>query len=255
MNEIAIPKHHIFRTRQEVRRRHLTVTAVEHITPRMRRIHFTSPDLHDFASPGIGDHIKLFLPAPAGERCMRDYTPRAFDTKAGTLAIDFALHDAGPATAWALAAQPGDMLEIGGPRGSTIVPDDFDWYLLIGDETALPAIGRFVESLRPGVRVTTLVAVDGVTDQLVFTTQAHWHPIWATRTGGLEEDPGLLRDALAACLPLPPGDGYIWIAAEARAARHLRNYVLETLGHPREWVKAAGYWTMGLSDAHEPIND
>ncbi len=36
-------------------------------------------------------------------------------------------------------------LDIGGPRGLAVVPDDFDWYWLIGDETALPAIGRFIE--------------------------------------------------------------------------------------------------------------
>jgi len=255
MNDMSLPKHQIFRTRQEVRRRRLTVSAVEQITPRMRRIHFASPDLQDFASPGIGDHIKLFLPAPEGERCMRDYTPRSYDTAAGTLAIDFALHDAGPATAWAMAAQPGDTMEIGGPRGSTIVPDDFDWYLLVGDETALPAIGRQVESLRPGVPVTTIVAVNDASDHLVFTTRADWRPIWATRTGGLEDDADLLRTAVAALGPLPPGDGYIWIAAEARAARTVRTYVWETLGHPKAWMKAAGYWTMGLPDAHEPISD
>ena len=50
-------------------------------------------------------------------------------------------HDGGPATSWAKAAVPGDTLEIGGPRGPTIVANDFDWFLLVGDETALPAIG------------------------------------------------------------------------------------------------------------------
>jgi NADPH-dependent ferric siderophore reductase len=255
MNEMSTPKHQIFRTRHEVRRRLLTVTETERITPRMLRIHFVSPDLHDFVSPGIGDHVKLFLPAPDGERCMRDYTPRAFDTQACTLVIDFALHEAGPATAWAMAAQPGNTIEIGGPRGSMIVPDDFDWYLLIGDETALPAIGRQVESLRAGVPVTTIVAVDSAADQLVFETRADWQAVWAIRTGSLQADADLLRNALAERGPLPGGDGYVWIAAEARAARTLRTYAYETLGHPKAWLKAAGYWTMGLADAHEPIGD
>nr|WP_246251703.1 siderophore-interacting protein [Ancylobacter pratisalsi] len=39
------------------------------------------------------------------------------------------------ASTWALAARPGDRLEIGGPRGSAIIPADFDWYWLVGDET------------------------------------------------------------------------------------------------------------------------
>ena len=82
----------------------------------------------------------------------RDYTPRRYDAGRNELVIDFALHDAGPATDWAAQAEPGQQLAVGGPRGSFVVPDDFDWYLFIGDETALPAIGRRLEELRAGAR-------------------------------------------------------------------------------------------------------
>ena len=80
---------------------------------------------------------------------MRDYTPRRHDAEAGTLEIDFALHEAGPATQWAEQAKVGDLLGVGGPRGSFIVPTDFDWHLLIGDDTALPAICAGWPSCRP----------------------------------------------------------------------------------------------------------
>jgi len=223
----------------------------------MRRIRFASPELHDFASDGPDDHVKLFLPTAAAQPdgshfCMRDYTPRAFDIAAGTLVIDFALHQAGPATAWALAARIGDRLEIGGPRGSLLVADDFDWYLLVGDETALPAIGRRVETLRPGVRVTTVVAVDGAAERQHFEAAADWHPVWAERAGGTD-DAALLHQAIGATLP--QGDGYVWIAAEAQVARTLRHHLVEVLGHPKAWVKAAGYWAMGQANAHETIQD
>ena len=108
------PRHAITRVRRDTRRRTLTVTAVERITPGMARIHFASPDLHDFASLAADDHVKLFFPvaggaSPGGETPMRDYTPRRFDARAGTLVLDFALHgagtDIGPATAWALHAR------------------------------------------------------------------------------------------------------------------------------------------------------
>src|SRR6185436_499825 len=98
----------------------------------------------------------------------RDFTPRRFDVASGTFVIDFALHDAGPATNWAVAAKVGDTLEIGGPRGSAVIPDDFDWYILIGDETALPAIGRRVEELRQDVPVTTIVAVASLEETQTF---------------------------------------------------------------------------------------
>ena len=103
------------------------------------------------------------------------------------------MHDAGPATAWALAAQPGDRLAIGGPKGSVMVADDFDFYLLIGDEFALPAIGRRVEGLRAGVPVTTIIVVDGPEDAQKFETRANWTPVWACRHGSHADDAAMLR--------------------------------------------------------------
>jgi NADPH-dependent ferric siderophore reductase len=250
--------HQISRIRREVRRRRLIVSSVDRLTPRMLRIGFTSEDLSDFASAAHDDHIKLFFPdAPAeaeGKPCMRDFTPRAFDTARGTLTIDFALHESGPATAWASEAKPGDQLEIGGPRGSMVVPDDFDWYLLLGDETALPAIGRKVEELRPGVSVTTIVVVEDEGEIQDFPTRAAWNPLWVTRRSAGLDDAASLRGALAGFTP-PPGDGFVWIAAEAAVARSLRSHVVEAMGHLGAWVKAAGYWKRGQSDTHERIED
>ena len=242
MTILDAPRHRITRSRREPRRRSLTVTAVERLTPKMQRISFASPDLHDFVSDAPDDHIKLFFDDGSG-RCMRDYTPRRFDPALGTLTIDFALYQAGPATAWALAAQPGERLEIGGPRGSTIVPDDFDWYLLIGDETALPAIGRRIEELRTGVPVISIVVVDGDSERQDVATQADWTPRWVFRSGD-DDDAALLRRSLAR-ITLPRGDGFVWIAAEANVARDLKEEITDRLGHPPARLKSSGYWTRG----------
>ncbi len=269
MNMTADPaRHAITRERRDIRRRTLTVTAVEQVTPGMRRVHLTSPDLRDFISPSADDHMKLIFPAPAGampggampggETVMRDYTPRRFDAAAGTLALDFALHgggassasDIGPATAWALRARPGDTLDVAGPRGSLLVPDDFDWVLLIGDETALPAIGRRVEALRPGVPVTTIVVVNGAAERQVFATAADWRPVWVEREGRAGDDAAPLLGALADHAP-PAGEGYVWIAAEARVARALRAHVSAAWHHPEEWLRSSGYWVRGEPGAHE----
>jgi NADPH-dependent ferric siderophore reductase len=260
MSEIAISPHQISRVRRETRRRIVTVAATERLTPQMQRIRFASPDLHDFSSAAPDDHIKLFVPGGSGQGgdkarlCMRDYTPRAFDPEQGTLTIDFALHQAGPATAWALSARVGDGLEIGGPRGSQIVADDFDWYLLIGDETALPSIGRRVEELRHGVPVITIVVTDTAADFQSFATGADWRPSWIARHQKSADDADLLRSVLADCV-LPPGDGYAWVAAEAQTARSIRNYLIDVRGHPRSWLKASGYWARGQQAAHETIAD
>src|SRR6266702_4155120 len=251
---MELQRHATTRIRHETRRRTLTVSSTELLTPRMRRFGFPSPDLHDFVSASHDDHIKLFFPGTGadGETAMRDFTPRRFDKTLGTLIIDFALHEAGPATSWATSAQIGDTLQIGGPRGSIVVPDDFDWYLLVGDETALPAIGRRVEELRAGVPVTTF-ALGEAGEINDFPTKAIWTPHWIARNGA-SDDASLLREALAN-YALPPGEGFVWIAAEASVARSVRSHVVEDLGHPRQWTKAAGYWKRGHAEIHEKIED
>jgi NADPH-dependent ferric siderophore reductase len=253
-----MPTHQMNRVRHGTRRRTLTVDTVEQLTPSLRRIHFVSRDLRDFVSEAPDDHIKLFLPLSCDSEvhgpsfCMRDYTPRKFDTERGMLTIDFALHETGPATSWARMAQPGDTVEIGGPRGSNVVSDDFDWYLLIGDETALPAVGRRVEELRPGVPVTTLVMVNDSAEKQHFSSRAALTSEWLYRAGQSVDDAKLFELALSA-LTLPKGDGYVWIAAETTVARIVRQYVSDHLGHPKEWIKASGYWTQGLVATHEKL--
>jgi NADPH-dependent ferric siderophore reductase len=247
-------RHQITRLRHDTRRRTLTLATIEPLGDHMRRMVFTSPELKDFVSASADDHIKLLFPAADGETVMRDFTPRRFDTTSGTLTIDFALHDAGPATRWAAAAQIGDTLDIGGPRGSAVVPDDFDWYLLIGDESALPAIGRRVEELRAGVPVITLGVVNGAADEQTFATRAAWTGEWVHRAGTSASDADLLLGALRR-LALPAGEGFVWIAAETTVAKALRAHVIDTLGHRREWLKAAGYWTRGIADAADKSLD
>jgi NADPH-dependent ferric siderophore reductase len=152
------PQREIRRVRHEVKRRRLTVDQISPVTPKMLRITLAGEELAGFTSLGFDDHVKLFFPTestsepePTDRPPMRDYTPR-YDAGTGLLHIDFAIHDAGPATDWALRARVGDSLTIGGPRGSAIIPMEFDWHLFIGDETALPAIGRRLEELPAGSR-------------------------------------------------------------------------------------------------------
>ncbi len=253
---LADARHHVTRVRRETRRRLITVSATEMISPRMKRILFTSAALADFESAAPDDHVKLFFPNPATPLApaARDFTPRSFDRTRQTLAIDFVLHAEGPAASWARGTRPGDVLEVGGPRGSTIVADDFDWYLLIGDESALPAIGRRVEELRAGVPVTTIVAIADAGEEQSFRTAADWRPRWVYRNRQNGDDSATLVRTLESCDP-GAGDGFIWIAAETAVARAVRHYALECRRHPADWVKAAAYWTRGRAGEHEGIGE
>ena len=247
--------HEIIRHRHETRRRRLTVAEKFPITPAMIRVVLEGEELADFISLGADDHVKLFLPADAtGRQEKRDYTPRSYDTETRRLALDFAVHEAGPATHWALSAKPGDEIEIGGPRGSAVVSPTFDWWLLVGDETALPAIGRRIEEFSEGVEAISVVAVTSAAEEQTFDTAARHTAHWAHRPAERADDPEALL-AVLRDIELPQGDGFVWIAAETTVARAVRAYILDERQHPREWIKAGGYWRKGEADSHAKLND
>jgi NADPH-dependent ferric siderophore reductase len=231
--------------------RSLQVDSVQRLSPGMLRITFSGDDLADFRSLGFDDHVKLFVPSAFGDIQRRDYTPRRFDTTSCTLVLDFAIHDAGPATQWALNAKPGDTIQIAGPKGSSFVSSDIRRWLLIGDETALPAMGRRIEEADAASYLTSIAAVAGPDEEQVFDTRAQVSTLWAHRLLSAAADPAALL-AMVQSFDLSR-DTFVWIAAEARVARAIRDHIVNDRGHPRSWVKAGGYWIMGRADAHERI--
>jgi NADPH-dependent ferric siderophore reductase len=265
------------RVRHQTKGRLLEVKSVSPITPKMLRIIVGGNELAGFVSAAHDDHVKLFFPQPGQDKpvlptagpngpvypsdaprpAARDYTPRRYDAAASTLVIDFVLHGDGPATSWAAQARPGHFLGVGGPRGSFIVPDDFDWYLLAGDETALPAIGRRLEELPPGARALVVVEVADAGEEQRFDTRARVDIVWLHRssaTAGKSAGASLLQQAIAD-LSFPPGDGYAWVAAEAATAKALRRHLVDERGLRKDRVKAAAYWKHGATAVHETYDD
>lgn len=256
----------IRRVRHELTLRLLEVRQVARPTRGTVRVTLGGAALAGFASPGFDDHVKLFFPEPGQDRpalpepgggprpVARDYTPRRHDPAAGILEIEFALHGAGPATRWAAQARPGQLLGVGGPRGSMIVPGSFDWYLLAGDETALPAIARRLEELPAGARALVIAEVANAGEERpLFGTAAHTEVTWLHRAAAAE--PATLLARAIAAMRLPPGDGYAWVAAEADAARAARQVLLDRHALPRPWVKASGYWKRDTASTHVTYDD
>jgi len=249
----------IHRVSHEIKRRKLEVLRVTDITPKMRRITLHGPDLTGFISLGTDDHVKLIFattpeeqaaldsfapgaPSDGPKPVMRDYTPRRYDSVSGELDIDFVLHGDGPAASWAEQAEPGQFLHIAGPRGSMIVPDIFDSYLLIGDETALPAIARRLEALPAHRNALVVVEVADQGEQQVFDSQAQVDVIWIVRG-----EQNLLD--VTRRLEMPEGKLYAWVATESGLSRKLRRVLLDEFGLEEEFVKAAGYWRIDGVDA------
>lgn len=255
------------RLRHETRMRLLRATSVTDITPLMRRVRLEG-DMEGFVSPAHADHIKAFffpegveplLPPigpngaefPPGTRPeMRDYTPRFWNLAEGWIELDFVLHGDGPAASWAARAKPGSTLVIGGPRGSLVIPMNFDWYLLAGDETALPAIGRRIEELPEGAKVIAVVEVAGKAEEQRFDTRADLNLIYVHRNGTPAGTTTLVLDAIRA-LTFPQGIAYSYIAGEVTMAKSVRAHLTDERGFAPEYVKAAGYWRLGVADAHE----
>jgi len=256
------------RVRHELRFRKLQVQAVRRVTPHLIRVTLEGDALVGFNSPGFDDHAKLFFPdaatgvlqlpavGPDGpvwsgtKPTMRDYTPLLYDADAGTLEFDFALHDAGPATQWAESARPGDVIGVGGPRGSFIVPTAFDWHLLIGDDTALPAISRRLAELPSGSRAVVLVEVDSEADQIPLPSAANVELHWVHRRGAEPGAGAPLLDTLRR-LQLPQGDFHAWVACESSAAKALRAHLVDERGANPKWTRASGYWRRGAAATHD----
>jgi NADPH-dependent ferric siderophore reductase len=276
---MSLPLHTPVRVRHQPRMRLLEVIRVEQLSPRMRRIVLAGADLDGFTSAAADDHVKVFLPEPGAERptqpaqgpdgpiwpqdkpkpAMRDYTPRRYDPTVGELSIEFVLHDVGgpqggPASEWAAQATPGQWLGIGGPRGSMLIPDDYDGYLLVGDESALPAIARRLEEMRPGTPAVVLIEVADAAEQRHLPTAAQAAVTWLHRNGAPAGTTRLLADAVGA-QKLPPGDVHAWIAGEIETARTLRRLLMEQAGMARAHVHAAGYWRIGEAASHTRLDD
>jgi NADPH-dependent ferric siderophore reductase len=263
----------VVRVRHPLKFRLLQVRRVHPVTQHLVRVTLAGDDLHDFESASFDDHIKVFFPFPGTDKpdlpdvgpdgpifsdgaprpIARDFTPRRYDRTAGELDIEFALHEAGPAATWAAQAAVGQYLGVGGPRGSLTIPKHFDWHLLIGDETALPAIARRLEELPAGTRVAALLEVADPSARIDFETTADLYVEWRYRCES-DYPGGALLLALRG-MYLPEGEGYVWAAGESTVMRAVRQYLCTERGIDKTRIRAASYWKRGAAAVHETLDD
>ena len=234
----------IQKVRHELQRRELVVDSVTPLGEHFVSITFKGDSLDSFVSLGFDDHVKFFLDDVTGEPVRRDYTPRHYDTQSRQLTIEFALHDAGAASDWARQAAPGQMATIGGPKGSRIVPPDYDWHLLVADATGLPAIRRRLEELPAGTRAIVVVLA-GPSDRILPATQAQLETYWA-------DDADAMVAAVRA-LAIPAGEGYAWGGGEAGMIKRVRDVLVDEKAVPKDAMRMSAYWKQGAAEFHEDI--
>lgn len=261
--------------------REIEVTAIEDLSPSFRRLTFRGPQLlggrrdgHHLPrlqSLGFDDHVKIVVPDPSTPRpigiqgevnfewapgsleCTRDYTVRRFDPEAGELVIDVVRHEKGRAATWASQARVGDKAHCAGPKSSAEVNADVDWHLLIGDETAQPAIARWLDEAPAGTRARVFIEVPHADDVQTLPTAAHAEVTWLIRGDIAAGWSTLLFDAVQGFTPWP-GRGYAWCAGETMTIKPIRRHLRSLL--PTEDVEVVGYWRRTTGDgalAVEPL--
>lgn len=291
------------------------VSRVRRLSPHFVRVTYTGDDLVHFGTAGLDQRIKVVLPhadgtfddfgqgdeagdwydrwrsLPAERRnVFRTYTVRRIAPDAGELDIDFVVHHgAGPAGAWAEAAEVGQELIIVGPdQRSPHARGGLDWHpgtarrlLLAGDETAAPAIGSILESLGEGYEVDAFVEVPSAADALALAVpgsfRVNWLPRddaphgsrlidavtdWTARSADVLEraaaprpqkleDVDVDRELLWDSPEDADGDFYAWIAGESATIKSLRRLLVSGCGVDRKRVAFMGYWRLGQSERIE----
>ncbi|BCY07531.1 siderophore-interacting protein [Actinoplanes sp. L3-i22] len=285
------------------------VARIVRLSPSFVRVTFTGDDLDRFADNGFDQRIKLILPLPGAglddlptgedwytrwrslpadrQNPIRTYTVRKVRAAAREVDVDMVLHGvSGPASRWAVAAGPGTVACLLGPNAAFAGNSggiDFhpapgtNRVLLVGDETAVPAIASILSRLPAGTRGEALLEVPESGDQLLLDAPAGVRVTWLPRDGadhGVKLVPAvqaaaahLLGDAAGVTTAdledvdvdedllweVPDGteatDGfYAWLAGEAAVIKTLRRHLVGTCGVDRRAVAFMGYWRLGKAE-------
>lgn len=239
----------------ELRFRGATLAAREWLARNYVRVRLRGNELTGFTSLGADDHLRLFFAeSPTNSRDelraapSREYTPLAWGDD--WLDVEFVVHgEEGIAGPWAARAPLGSFVGVGGPRGSAVVQGEPDSWLLVGDETAIPAIRRFAAQIPSGVPARIVietcsandeVAIDSpVTVEWLHRNEAPAGSALITFLDGLTEADRVGDDPLC------------FIAAEQSIVRPGRA-LLSRWGIDATQAIVKGYWKRDETEYHAP---
>lgn len=243
----------------------IAVSAIQDITPHLRRITFTAPDLRYYPANAAAAHIKVFLPQAGQERpdlptltengprwaadavrpIVRTYSIRAVRPEQEEVDIEFALHDhSGPAVNFARNAKAGDKIGISNPGGPKPMLPEAKFYCLAGDPSSLPAVAALLEGLPANSEGHAFVRVDSSADVIDLKKPAGFALSWII--GGTEKTDELIARFRAQALP--QAETHFWLAGEDRLVVELRRYLRRERQCDRNHLYAVPYWREGLNE-------
>lgn len=246
---------------------HGEVLSTHRLGSHLVRVVLGGPGLDGFVSTGDSDeYVNCFFlppeatyPVPFDDDAVRDLpreqrprprriTVRSWDSEAGELTLDVASHgEVGHAGRWAAAAVPGDRLQLRGPAGGYRPHPDADAYLLVGDESALPAIAACAAAVPARRPVTAVVEVEDEAGEIPLDSPGVLDVHWVHRAGRADELDILLLEAVAA-LPRPSGSVSAFVHGEAAATRAVRRHLLAERIVEEDRLSCSPYWRRGLDD-------
>ena len=186
------------------------------------------------------DYLK-YLTLPKSTRpVIRNYTVREYRPEVRELDIDFVVHgDHGVAGPWAESLPLGATVGLI-DQGCGYRHVEADDVVLVGDESALPAVVGILRDLPRATRGHAIVEVPDLADaQAVDAPEGvlvHWVVREAAATVGsraLEH----LRE-----LPAFPGTVSAFAAGESKLATGARRHLVNERGVPKANIDFCGYW-------------
>ena len=238
--------------------RDVTVVGTGHPTPHVVRVVFDGPDLHNLIVDEPAASVRLLLPSPgtsdlviptwngnefllaSGQRpTIRTFTPIRASGATSELLLDIVVHGSGVASDWATVATVGDRAAISGPGRGYVADPDASSFVLVGDESAVPAVGQLLASLSPecpvyaGIEVTSPEAIRDLPGRP--TTHVDWRVLPEGAPPGTEQFE-YVRSAT-----IEP-DARIWAAGEAAAMQRIRRHLFDDRGVDRSRTMIRGYW-------------
>ncbi|ALJ21641.1 ABC transporter ATP-binding protein/permease [Microbacterium sp. No. 7] len=220
-----------------------TVVGTELLAPKFLRVRFTSATLFDEIEAPPTAWLRFWFPDPEGRNAehQRAYTFSEADPPNGRFAVDFVLHEpAGPASAWAVAAQPGATVSVTSLGSSRFdLPDELPaGYLVIGDSASIPAISGILRTVPDDVPIELYLEQHDDADLLIpLPSHPRVRTHWVPRRGA-----GSLAAAIEA---RDWSNWYAWVAPESGSLKALRTRLRDEFGFPKSETHQQAYWYHG----------